>query len=536
MKRVLAWLRPHPLTRKRWRRFRSFRRAWVAFVTLTVLYAVSLCAELLCNDRPLYVRYEGRRFYPAFRFVPEDTFLDNGVMTRPDYKALAESPRFASGSGNRMLFAPFPYGPHEIVRPERLDLPDQVTVVLRPEPAVWTVEITPEWRVSRVLGSTGGGEWAGPAADAVWPAEYPLPPAARDAVARRFANMPDPAFEIGLVSPGDGRPRLRLTAPAFQSRAQPPRQVRLTLRESTDVTQTAMRLVYRCDGTLESGPAPGQPARSTDATATLAALARRRFESAAVEPVNLTLGGRAWRATPERAEVRYPFPPTRRHPFGLDSSGRDVLARMLYGCRTSLTFGLLLTLGAMATGTLIGALQGYLGGWVDLLGQRAIEIWEALPFLYVLILLGSVYGRGFGLLLVAYGLFNWVGISYYMRAEMLRLRRLPYVEAARCLGLSPARIMTRHLLPNALVPLITFFPFSLVGAIGSLAALDYLGFGLPPPAPSWGELLAQAQEFGRAWWLSLYPALGLFGVMLLVVFVGEGVREAFDPRTAHRLE
>ncbi|HOG50794.1 MAG TPA: ABC transporter permease subunit, partial [Lentisphaeria bacterium] len=135
-----------------------------------------------------------------------------------------------------------------------------------------------------------------------------------------------------------------------------------------------------------------------------------------------------------------------------------------------------------------------------------------------------------------YALFNWIGISYYMRAEMLRLRRLPFVESARCLGLPGWKIVFRHILPNAVVPLITFFPFSLVGAIGSLAALDYLGFGLPPPTPSLGQLLQQAQSQRWAWWLILYPSATLFLVMLLGVFVGEGVREAFDPRQHSRLE
>ena len=133
-------------------------------------------------------------------------------------------------------------------------------------------------------------------------------------------------------------------------------------------------------------------------------------------------------------------------------------------------------------------------------------------------------------------MFNWIGISYYARAEFLRLRRQPFVDAARCLGVRSDRIMARHILPNALTPIITFFPFSLVGAIGLLAALDYLGFGLPPPTPSWGELLNQAQKFRWAWWLIVYPSLALFVVMLLGVFVGEGVRDAYDPRPYSRME
>jgi microcin C transport system permease protein len=251
--------------------------------------------------------------------------------------------------------------------------------------------------------------------------------------------------------------------------------------------------------------------------------------------LHLEHGGADYRITFNREDVRFPFRPVGPHLFGLDDSGRDVLARIFYGLRTSLNFGLLLVMASMVVGTIIGSIQGYYGGRVDLTGQRLTEIWEALPFLYVLILLGSVYGRSFVLLLVVYGLFNWIGISYYMRAEFLRLRNQQFVEAAQCLGLPDRKILFRHILPNALVPLTTFFPFSLVGAIGTLAALDYLGFGLPPPTASWGQLLAQAQ--GQAyWWLILYPSLALFLVILLCVFIGEGVRNAFDPRKFTRLE
>jgi microcin C transport system permease protein len=201
-----------------------------------------------------------------------------------------------------------------------------------------------------------------------------------------------------------------------------------------------------------------------------------------------------------------------------------------------MTFGLILVVCSLCIGTVVGSLQGYFGGVLDLAGQRVIEVWSALPFLYVMILMGSIYGPSFQLLIFCYGLFNWIGMSYYMRAEMLRLRKQPFVEAARCLGLPSWKIIFRHVLPNGLVPLITLFPFSLVGAIGSLAALDYLGFGLPPPTPSWGELLAQAQSLRWAWWLILYPSLALFLVMLLGVFVGEGVRNAFDPRRFSKLQ
>jgi microcin C transport system permease protein len=255
-----------------------------------------------------------------------------------------------------------------------------------------------------------------------------------------------------------------------------------------------------------------------------------------VEPCRVVIDHRQYTASFNKEEVRFPYPPVKGHPMGIDGAGRDVLARIIYGFRISLTFGLMLVGCSMFIGVMAGAVQGYYAGKLDITAQRLIEIWSALPFLYVMILMGSIYGRSFTLLLICYGLFNWVGISYYIRAEFLNLRKRPFVEAAKCMGVPSLKIIYKHILPNALVPVITFFPFFLVGAIGSLAALDYLGFGLPPPTPSWGELLFQAQQYRWAWWLILYPSLALFLVMLLGVFVGEGVRNAYDPKQYSRIQ
>ena len=235
-------------------------------------------------------------------------------------------------------------------------------------------------------------------------------------------------------------------------------------------------------------------------------------------------------------EISFPFRPCKEHPFGIDAGGRDVYARVVHGMRIALVFGLVLAFWAMLLGLVIGAIEGYFGGVTDIACQRFTEIWSAVPFLYVMIFIGSTLGRSFTVLLVCYGIFNWIGVSYYMRAEFLRLRTRTFVEAAKCQGFSAARIIFGHILPNALTPLITLFPFLLMGAIGSLAALDFLGFGLPPMTPSCGELLAEAQQFRGAWWLILFPSAALFAVMLLTVLVGEGLRDAFDPRQESRLE
>ena len=234
--------------------------------------------------------------------------------------------------------------------------------------------------------------------------------------------------------------------------------------------------------------------------------------------------------------VSFPFRPVPEHPFGIDAGGRDVYARVVHGLRIALLFGLALALSGLLFGLVIGAVEGYFGGVTDILLQRFTEIWSAIPFLYVMIFIGSTVGRSFAVLLVCYAVFNWIAVSYYMRAEFLRLRRRTFVEAAKVSGLSTGRIIFGHVLPNALTPLITLFPFLLMGAIGSLAALDFLGFGLPPMTPSCGELLQEAQQFRYAWWLVLFPSLALFVVMLLTVLVGEGLRDAFDPRQTSRLE
>ena len=226
-----------------------------------------------------------------------------------------------------------------------------------------------------------------------------------------------------------------------------------------------------------------------------------------------------------------PHLPSLGHWLGTDRLGRDVLARLFYGFRTSMLFSLYLTVIMAILGVFIGGIQGYWGTWVDLSIQRIIEIWSALPFLYVVILIGSLYGRSFGLLLFVISLFHWIGLSYYIRGEFLKGKKASYVQAARALGLSGSRIFLRHILPNSLTPLVTILPFGMITGITVLTALDFLGFGLQPPSPSWGELLKQSldviHEFPH---LTIVTSLVFFFTLILATLVGEGVREAFDPR------
>lgn len=227
----------------------------------------------------------------------------------------------------------------------------------------------------------------------------------------------------------------------------------------------------------------------------------------------------------------YPGEPTRSNLFGTDDRGRDVLSRLLYGFRYSFIFALATWAVTFIFGIIAGAVMGYAGGRVDLLGQRMVEIFDAVPTMLLLITLVTIFGANMWLLVAFSTVFGWMGISIYIRAEFLKLRQREFVESARAMGSSHARIIFKHILPNALSPVITFSPFTIAGGISALAALDYLGFGLPPPTPSWGELLDQAQKnFSIAWWLAVYPSLALFLSLVVLNLIGEGVREAYDPR------
>jgi microcin C transport system permease protein len=225
-----------------------------------------------------------------------------------------------------------------------------------------------------------------------------------------------------------------------------------------------------------------------------------------------------------------PAPPSARHWLGTDDVGRDLLSRLIYGFRISVLFGLALTLGASVIGVAAGAVQGYFGGRIDLLFQRGIEVWSGLPVLYLLIILASIVQPNFWWLLGLMLLFSWTALVGVVRAEFLRARNLDYVRAARALGVRDGVIMRRHLLPNAMVATLTFLPFILNGSITTLTSLDFLGFGLPPGSASLGEILAQGKANLQAPWLGLTVFVVLALMLSLLVFVGEAVRDAFDPR------
>jgi len=225
-----------------------------------------------------------------------------------------------------------------------------------------------------------------------------------------------------------------------------------------------------------------------------------------------------------------PASPSEQNWLGTDDRGRDVLARLLYGFRLSVLFAFALTAIGIIVGVIAGALQGYFGGRFDLFMQRFMEIWASMPELYLLIIFAAIFQPSIWLLLILLSLFGWMGLADYVRAEFLRGRNQDYVTAARAMGVSDITIMWRHLLPNGLTPVLTFLPFRISGAIIALTSLDYLGLGVPPSTPSLGELLSQGKENIMAWWLSLTTFGVLVGTLVLLIFIGEALREALDTR------
>ncbi len=225
-----------------------------------------------------------------------------------------------------------------------------------------------------------------------------------------------------------------------------------------------------------------------------------------------------------------PSPPSRENWLGTDGLGRDLLARLLYGFRLSVFFGLIVAAASTAFGILYGALQGYFAGWTDIGMERFKEIWGSMPMLYMLIIFSSLFSPSFWLLVALITIFGWLGIAAYVRAEFLKNRTLDYVRAARALGQSNRMIMWRHILPNSLTPVVTLVPFEIAASIGALTSLDFLGLGMPPGTPSLGELLSEGKDNLDAWWISISTFTVLVVTLLLLILIGDALRDALDPR------
>ncbi len=364
-----------PLNRRRWRNFRANRRAYWSLILFSLLFGLSLFAEVLANDKPILVKFQGGYYMPILRFYPERAF-GGDFQTEAVYRDIEVRCLIASG-GLEDCF----------------DDPEGVIV---------------QARTGTVNGAPVQRGWM------IWP----LIPYSFDTV--------------------------------------------------NDIQTTA------------------------------------------------------------------PSAPDARHWLGTDDTARDVLARVIYGFRLSVAFALITTLLTSVIGIAAGAVQGYFGGWVDLAFQRLIELWGSTPSLFVIIIVAAILPMNFWLLVFLMTLFGWTALVGVVRAEFLRARNFEYVRAARALGVSNATIMLRHVLPNAMVATLTLLPFIVTGAVGSLAALDFLGFGLPSSSPSLGEMTLQAKQNLQAPWLG-FTAFFVFAIMLsLMVFIFEGVRDAFDPRKTFR--
>ena len=523
-----------PIMQKRISRFKKMPLPWFAFRLLLLLYLISLPAELICNSNPLYVRLNGKSYFPVLFFYTENTFLHNNKNTRPDYKEIAKSDVFTKNKENFMLFPFFPYGPYESIDPDSLDVPDRVEIEIEMERTTGRINLDQNFIIRR---HKRAGRFFGVDDNKLKGIDireyFNIPDELIKAMRLRLNNKPAKSAEF-LLKHKNKDLTLAVSLSTFKKRAGSPKSVRLIISKNSEIRLVSEKFYFDSKLMPDNKSAwEKYPEEFRDA---VTEQVQARFKMPVDRYLFKISDYLRYKVLFYKKEVRFPYPPVRAHIFGIDDAGRDVFARVLYGLRISMTFGIILVLASVFLGTVAGAVQGYYSGVLDITAQRLIEIWSAIPFLYVMILMGSIYGPGFLLLLFCYGIFNWIGISYYMRAEFLRLRGEPFVEAALCLGIPTRKIIFKHILPNALVPIITFFPFYLVGAIGSLAALDYLGFGLPPPTPSWGQLLTQAQTYRWAWWLILFPSLALFLVMLLGVFIGEGARNAFDPKPWSRLK
>lgn len=361
-----------PLNQRRWRNFKSNRRGYWSFWIFSLLFLISLFAELIANDRPFLIRFDGKLFFPAFVTYPETAF-GGDFETAADYRD--------------------PY-------------------------------------LQKLIKEKNGA--------ILWP----------------LIRYSYGTHNLDLPTPAPSKPTWMLTE-------------------------------AQCKAVVEKK------------------------------------GMRGCR------DLEYNW-------LGTDDQGRDVVARLIYGFRISVLFGLSLTIISSVIGIAAGGIQGYFGGWVDLLFQRFIEVWTAIPSLYLLLILSSVLVPGFFVLLGILLLFSWVSLVGLVRAEFLRGRNFEYIQAARALGVSNRTIMFRHLLPNAMVATMTFLPFIVSSSVMTLTALDFLGFGLPPGSPSLGELLSQGKSNVQAPWLGFTGFFSVAIMLSLLIFIGEGVRDAFDPRKTFR--
>lgn len=500
-----------------WNKFRKHKRGMVSLCLLVLLYVISLFAEILCNDKPIILKTSQGIFFPAYKTYTEDQLWGNGKHTRATN--LSTLPQ------NTWAIYPIHRASADTIFSTE-DLKKHCNCIIEVKP-IYSSIFAKFGQDNTLIYATGNTN-----ALSSMLTKIPLEKF-ENGISARKANQPHEAITIKYDASTD------FILPSFSPRATPPTDFSIIINKNSPILSQHIYIdqsLEKLDSILTTEDF-GKYISKEQASQIHASLIQA-IKGHYINPIVIkdSIGSPIAELRISMEDVTWPFRPISGHPFGFDAAGRDVLARIIYGMRTALSFGIILVISTMLIGIIAGAIQGFFAGWVDITGQRLTEIWCALPFIYIIILLGNTLGRSFGLLLFCYAIFNWAGTAAYVRAEFLRLRGREFVDAARCLGLSRTRIMLVHILPNALTPLITLLPFALVGAVGSLAMLDYLGFGMPDTAASWGALLQQAQAFRNAWWLIFYPSLALFVVMLLGVFIGEGLRDALDPKPYSKME
>ena len=440
-----------PLNWRRWENFKANRRGYYAFWLFMVLFVVSLFAEFIANDKPFYVRHDGKSFFPVFVAYPETAF-GGEFETAADYRDPYLQKLIAEGE---VRLGPITGGSGYV-----------------------------DGTYSRVplTGGTGSGALAKITVKG-------------GAVSTVDITNPGSHYAVGDELSASNRD-LGGTGAGFK--------VPVTyVAKGGFMLWPPIRYSYNTQNLDLPTPAPSKPTWLLSEKECKPVVERKGLSSC--------------------RELEYNW-------LGTDDQGRDVVARLIYGFRISVLFGLALTGLSSVIGVAAGAVQGYFGGWTDLLFQRFIEIWTAVPSLYLLLIISSVLVPGFFVLLGILLLFSWVSLVGLVRAEFLRGRNFEYIHAARALGVSNRTIMFRHLLPNAMVATMTFLPFIMSGSVAALTSLDFLGFGLPPGSPSLGEMLAQAKANVQAPWLGIAAFMTVATMLSLLIFIGEAVRDAFDPR------
>ncbi|NLM16582.1 MAG: ABC transporter permease subunit [Candidatus Riflebacteria bacterium] len=506
-----------PIFKRRWRKFTTLKRGYWSFIIILTLFVISWFAGVLINDKALFVSYKGKYYFPVFasHYNGREFGLDS--YSSPNYRVLKQIFNARNAENKAALEKMFPS--KSDIPKDLSSLPKELADYIKHGPDKVILPIYPFGTTANLMEEL--------------PSRPPHPPLRGEASLKSSAWI-DIFLTEDQYEFAEGRDAyLDKLSDELLAKGKDPDV------EMLKVVRKEIR-----SGNIKLKPAVKYPWAGLYMKYDLFVLPETRpTDQELIEVFKKPewVGYSNYQLYKKMAEngmlelkpgvepINYP------HFLGTDDRGRDVFARMVYGFRISISFSLLVTTLCYAIGICIGAFLGYYGGWFDIIMQRIVEIWSATPFLYTVMILATFITPNFFLLAIILVFFNWISMTYYIRAEFLREKSKDYVAAAKAIGCTDFEIIFKHILPNALTPVISFAPFAIVGNIGSLVSLDFLGFGLPAPTPSWGELLGQGLANLSKPWLILSPTLAMFFTLLLVSFIGEAIREAFDPKQYSRL-